>query len=344
MSNFSGGTRVWLSVAAVGLVVLAVACGGDGIDPTAAQPTVEPGQPTVTPTTMPSPALLTTTKVPAQPADTVTVEIEEHDELGAILVDGSGRTLYLLIQDERNQSNCGESCIQTWPPLLTAEAASAGEGLTAQVLNSIRRDDGSNQVTYNGWPLYYFSGDETPGDAKGQNSGGIWFVVSIYGGPKQNNAIVKVSEHPELGAILTDGNNRTLYLFTVDERDKTNCLHGCAMAWPPLVTVGDITADELIADERLDSVTRLDGSEQVTYNGWPLYYYVLDEKPGDAKGQNSGLNWYVVSSYGGPIQNNAVVRTYDHPDLGTILTEASGRTVYLFTLAHISHMAEYPSE
>ena len=331
MSNFSGGTRVWLSVAAVGLVVLAVACGGDGIDPTAAQPTVEPGQPTVTPTTMPSPALLTTTKVPAQPADTVTVEIEEHDELGAILVDGSGRTLYLLIQDERNQSNCGESCIQTWPPLLTAEAASAGEGLTAQVLNSIRRDDGSNQVTYNGWPLYYFSGDETPGDAKGQNSGGIWFVVSIYGGPKQNNAIVKVSEHPELGAILTDGNNRTLYLFTVDERDKTNCLHGCAMAWPPLVTVGDITADELIADERLDSVTRLDGSEQVTYNGWPLYYYVLDEKPGDAKGQNSGLNWYVVSSYGGPIQNNAVVKTYDHPDLGTILTEASGRTVYLFT-------------
>ena len=333
---------LWLSIAAGTLVVFAVACAGEETDPTPAQRTVEPAQTTVTLTTVPSPTLLIPTQpaeilpqpieIPSQPADTVTISIKDHDELGAILVDGAGRTLYLLIEDERNRSNCGEGCTQTWPPLLIEGDASAGEGVTQQVLKSIRRDDGSNQVAYNGWPLYYFSGDETPGDAEGQNSGGIWFVVSIYGGPKQNNALVKVSEHPELGAILTDANNRTLYLFTVDERDKTNCLHGCAMAWPPLVTVGDSTADELIADERLDTVTRLDGSEQITYNGWPLYYYVLDERAGDIKGQNSGLNWYVVSTYGGPIQSNAVVRTDDHPELGTILTEASGRTVYLFTL------------
>ena len=323
---------MWLSVAAGVLLVFAVACGGAETDAVPAPTGLGTNLPTATPTNLPSPALLTATKTPTQMPDTVTVNIEEHDELGAILVDGNGRTLYLLIEDERNQSNCDASCIQAWPPLLTAGDASAGEGLTAQVLKSIRRDDGSNQVTYNGWPLYYFSGDETPGDAKGQNSAGIWFVVSIYGGPKQNNALVKVSEHPELGAILTDANNRTLYLFTVDERDQTNCLHGCAMAWPPLITLGDTISDDGIADERLGTLTRLDGSEQVTYNGWPPYYYVLDEKPGDISGQNSGLNWYVVSSYGGPIQNNAVVRTSDHPDLGTILTEASGRTVYLFTL------------
>ena len=240
--------------------------------------------------------------------------------------------LYLRTGDERNKSNCAEDCAKTWPPLLTAGDALAGEGVTIQVLKSITRDYGSNQVAYNGWPLYYFAGDEAPGDAKGQNTGGVWFVVSIYGGPKQNNAIVKVSEHPDLGTILTDASNRTLYLFTVDERDQPNCLHGCAMAWPPLLTRGDSTAGEGIAGGRLTSVTRDDGSEQITYNGWPLYYYALDQRPGDARGQNSGLIWYVVSTYGGPIQTNAVVKTSDYPGLGTILTEASGRTVYLFNM------------
>ena len=128
-------------------------------------------------------------------------------------------------------------------PLLTVRDASAGEGVTIDALGSITRDDGSNQVTYNGWPLYYFAGDETPGDAEGQNSGGVWFVVSVYGGPTQDNATVTTSEHPQLGTILTDASGRTLYLFTVDERDKSNCLGGCALAWPPLLTVGDPTAD-----------------------------------------------------------------------------------------------------
>ena len=196
----------------------------------------------------------------------------------------------------------------------------------------ITRTDGSNQVTYNGWPLYYFASDETAGDAEGQGSGDVWFVVSVYGGPKQTGAAVTTSEHPELGVILTDASGRTLYLFTVDERDKSNCLGGCALAWPPLLTIGDPTADADIAEERLSTIIRSDDSEQVTYNGWPLYYYEPDRGPGDTRGQNSGSLWYVVSTHGGPIQTNAVVQTSDRPDLGVILTEASGRTVYLFTM------------
>ena len=333
--NSSTRAGLWVRIGIAALVLLAASCGGEeaafapspavvGPSPAPVLPTTEPPAPTAAP----SPALT----APATPAGTITVKVADHANLGTILVDGSGRTLYLFSADERNQSNCAGSCTEAWPPLLTVHDVSAGEDVTVDALGSLIRDDGSNQVTYNGWPLYYFAGDETPGDAKGQNNGDVWFVVSVYGGPKQNNAAVKTSEHPELGTVLTDASGRTLYLFTVDERDKSNCLGGCALAWPPLLTVGDPTADEAIADERLSSVTRGDGSVQVTYNGWPLYYYAPDRGPGEARGQNSGSLWYVVSTYGGPIQTNAMVRTYDLPGLGTILTEASGRTVYLFTM------------
>ena len=183
----------------------------------------------VLPTTGPSPAIkspATSTNTPGAVTGTIQVQATEHVDLGIILVDGKGRTLYLFTEDERNQSSCAD----TWPPLLSAGEALAGEGVTSGALGSITRADGSIQVTYNGWPIYYFAGDEKAGDAAGQNNGGVWFVVSVFGGPKQNSAAVKTSEHPELGVILTDASGRTLYLFTVDERDKSNCLGGCALA------------------------------------------------------------------------------------------------------------------
>ena len=331
--NPSSRKGLWVRVGIVALVLLAASCGGEeaasGPPPAVVEPGPAPVLPTPeppAPTTTPSPGLTE----PATPAATIT--ISEHPSLGTILADGGGRTLYLFTGDERSQSNCAGSCADAWPPLLGARDASAGEGVMVDALGSITRDDGSDQVTYNGWPLYYFAGDETRGDAEGQNSGGVWFVVSVYGGPKQNNATVMTSEHPQLGTILTDASGRTLYLFTVDEREKSNCLGGCALAWPPLLTVGNPTSAGGIADERLSSLNRDDGSVQATYNGWPLYYYAPDRGPGDAGGQNSGSAWYVVSRYGGPIQTNAMVKTYDHPGLGIILTEASGRTVYLFTM------------
>ena len=357
----TGLIRSWVGIVACILGLLAFACGGEEAPsppvpavmetrPAAASPTTQQVAPTAVPpptlaTPLPpiSPAAASSPSVatpapavalaaPTTVADKMTIRAAEHPDLGTILVDASGRTLYLFTEDERKKSNCDGSCAEAWPPVLTSRDPSAGEGVTVEALGSITRDDGSSQVTYNGWPLYYFAGDEIPGDARGQDTGGVWFVVSVHGGPKQNNATVMTSAHPELGTILTDASSRTLYLFTVDEREKSNCFGGCALAWPPLLTVGDPTPNEGIAGERLASTTRDDGSEQVTYNGWPLYYYAPDRRPGDARGQNSGNVWYVVSTYGGPIQTNAVVKTSDHPGLGTILTEASGRTVYLFTV------------
>lgn len=109
--------------------------------------------------------------------------VAQHPELGAILVDGDGFTLYLFTQDESNVSNCTGGCAQTWPPLQPSlvQLELAGEGVTRDLVGTITREGGIRQVTYNGRPLYNFSGDRSPGDTNGQNVGGVWFVVSPQG-------------------------------------------------------------------------------------------------------------------------------------------------------------------
>ncbi len=141
-------------------------------------------------------------------------------------------------------------------------------------------------------------------------------MVSTDGGPIQSNAVVQASQHPELGIILTELSGRTVYLFTDDERNKSNCLGGCALAWPPFLTVGDPSAGEGVAGDQLGSITRDDGSTQVTYNGRPLYYFAPDEKPGDANGQGVGDIWFVVSAEGEAVIAPVATPTamvMDHP-------------------------------
>ena len=108
------------------------------------------------------------------------VTVAVHNELGSILVDGDGLTLYLVTVDQPNKSNCSGGCAETWPPLLSSLVL-AGEGVQINLFAPIIRDDGNSQLTYNGHPLYNFSGDKQPGDANGQGVGGVWFVVSPEG-------------------------------------------------------------------------------------------------------------------------------------------------------------------
>jgi predicted lipoprotein with Yx(FWY)xxD motif len=108
------------------------------------------------------------------------IEVASTD-LGEILVDGEGNTLYLFTPDAQGDSTCYDDCEVNWPPL--ADGAEAGSGLDAGLLGSTTRTDGSSQVTYNGWPLYYFAGDTAPGDTNGQGINDVWFVVSPAGEP-----------------------------------------------------------------------------------------------------------------------------------------------------------------
>ena len=90
-------------------------------------------------------------------------------------------TLYLYTKDTPNTSSCIDTCIDTWPPLLTNGKPRAGTGVDASKLGTLVRSDGTTQVTYNGWPLYYYSNDVNSGDTTGQKVDGVWFVISPAG-------------------------------------------------------------------------------------------------------------------------------------------------------------------
>ena len=104
--------------------------------------------------------------------------------LGMVLVDGSGRTLYLFEKDQPNQSACSGACVAAWPVDQGSGTPKAGSGVKASLLGTIRRGDGTTQVTYNHHSLYYYSGDSQPGQQNGQGVnafGATWFVVAPAG-------------------------------------------------------------------------------------------------------------------------------------------------------------------
>lgn len=109
-------------------------------------------------------------------------------DLGDALVDAEGMTLYLFTPDEQGPSTCYDDCATNWPPLTTDGEPSAGEGADTALLGTTERDDGSQQVTYNDWPLYLWQGDQQPGDVTGQNVNEVWFVVSPAGDAVTANA------------------------------------------------------------------------------------------------------------------------------------------------------------
>lgn len=99
------------------------------------------------------------------------------------LVDNEGRALYLFTQDTQNSgaSTCSGDCLANWPAVIASGTPTAGEGVESAMLGTITRDDGTTQVTYNGWPLYYYAGDAAPGDITGQGVNDVWFLVTTAG-------------------------------------------------------------------------------------------------------------------------------------------------------------------
>jgi predicted lipoprotein with Yx(FWY)xxD motif len=117
------------------------------------------------------------------------------------------------------------------------------------------------------------------------------------------SAIVGVSKS-SLGSILVNSNGRTLYLFKADVGTQSACTDACVTKWPPLLASGKPTAGTGLAASKLATITRSDGTRQITYNGHPLYLFVKDQKPGDVKGQGVsafGAAWFALSPSGDQI-------------------------------------------
>ncbi len=107
-----------------------------------------------------------------------------NSSLGSILVNSTGRTLYLFKADSGTRSACTGACATAWPPLLATGKPTSGSGLTASELGTITRSGGKHQVTYNGHPLYLFIKDTKPGQTNGQGVtafGAAWFALTPSG-------------------------------------------------------------------------------------------------------------------------------------------------------------------
>lgn len=237
----------------------------------------------------------------AQAADPSTAMVAVSPQVGTMLVDGEGRSLYMFVPDDLGRSVCFDRCAQAWPPLLVTGAPVAGPGVNQRLLGTSTRPEGTTQVTYAGWPLYRFVRDQKPGDVLGQGSGGAWFVVSPHGSPRQTQAIISLTQQPGFGGVLSDNSGRTHYLATNDERNKSNCQGAGLEPWPPVLTIATPLAGPGVNQSLLGTIRREEGSSQVTYNGWPLYYFRLDIKAGDVAGQgrqNPCGTWYVMSAAG----------------------------------------------
>lgn len=128
---------------------------------------------------------LLTQPVPAQ----VTVQARSATGLGPILTDSTGHALYMFALDLRTRVTCTGPCAGTWPALTITTAAhpTAGTGVHPDELATVTDpNSGAHAITYNGYPLYYYSGDTRPGTAHGQGlflNGGPWYVVSPTGQP-----------------------------------------------------------------------------------------------------------------------------------------------------------------
>jgi predicted lipoprotein with Yx(FWY)xxD motif len=103
-------------------------------------------------------------------------------DLGTIVVDSAGKTVYMFDKDVQGSgvSNCSGQCLVAWPPVVAGSATPQVDGVTGQV-GTITRDDGSVQATLDGWPLYYWQNDKAPGDTTGQGVQGVWWVLSPDG-------------------------------------------------------------------------------------------------------------------------------------------------------------------
>ncbi len=123
-----------------------------------------------------------------------TIAMTKNPQLGPILTDSKGNTVYVFAKDSKGMSNCNGSCASEWPPVTTSGKPTAGSGVLASKLGTTKRSDGSTQVTYGGRPLYTYTADSSPGDVTGNGInlfGALWYAVQ----PNGSNAPVGSSSN-----------------------------------------------------------------------------------------------------------------------------------------------------
>ncbi|WP_128546673.1 hypothetical protein [Larkinella soli] len=221
-----------------------------------------------------------------------------NTSLGNVITDETGRTAYFFSNDFEGKSTCEGGCLTNWP-VFYRENPSLGTGLDAADFTTLTRADGTKQTAYKGWPLYYYKDDAKSGDVKGENVGGIWFVAKpTYSIMVANAQLVGhdgknyTSDYKEgTGKTLyfTDGKGRTLYAFRNDRKNKNNFTRA-DFSNNPVWPLYEETLKEIpstLDKAQFGSIT-VAGHQQLTYKGWPLYYFQQDN---GQRGLNKGISF-----------------------------------------------------
>lgn len=254
---------------------------------------------TMTPTPDPKPDPEPTTPM---------IMLTNNTEHGSILTDENGMSLYFFTKDAFENSNCNDGCLSTWP-VYNIENLLVGSGLLASDFGTITRADGAVQTVYKEWPLYYFSDDNVAGDTKGDNANDVWFVAKPdYSIMLSNNQLigndgVNYNSIYEPGdeevQYFVDDRGLTLYAFALDYFEQNNYTKedfSNDAAWPLFNSDNSNFPSNLEAS--LFTTIDVHGSPQLTYKGWPLYYFGGDEM---IRGSNKGVSvprpgvWPIVS-------------------------------------------------
>ncbi|GAB3979292.1 hypothetical protein GCM10028806_44300 [Spirosoma terrae] len=217
--------------------------------------------------------------------------------LGNVMTGAGGKTLYFFAPDVSGVSSCSGGCKETWP-VFYKENPSLGTGLKAADFATITRADGDKQTTYKGWPLYYYKNDAKAGDVTGENIGNVWSVAKAnytvmlasrqLVGNDGKNYTFDTKEGTGSSIFLTDSLGRTLYAFAPDKFKKntyTKADLSNNATWPIFETsstIGEIPS--ALAKTDFATITAV-GKTQLTYKGWPLYYFGADQgQRGSTKG------------------------------------------------------------
>ncbi len=166
-----------------GMALLLSACGAAATPAPTAMP-VATDTAVASDTAMPA-APTDTAAPPPTPSGPAALALGQNSTLGSFLTDAAGMTLYIYTKDSQNGgSSCYGGCAANWPPLLTNGTPTGATGVDASILGTSPRTDGTTQVTYNGWPLYYFAGDKAAGDTNGEGKASVWYVITPAGTQK----------------------------------------------------------------------------------------------------------------------------------------------------------------
>jgi predicted lipoprotein with Yx(FWY)xxD motif len=148
--------------------------------------------------------------------------------------------------------------------------------------------------------------------------------------PEEQSGLTVSMATTDFGPALVDQEGKSLYMFVPDQQKNgtPTCYDDCAEVWPALE--GQANAGEGVDEELLGTVERTDGTQQATYNDMPLYHFSGDQSAGDVNGQGLGDVWWIVDASGTPIQEQPTRISLATTDLGDVLVDGGGMTLYMF--------------